>query len=242
MQHGRVPKLGALPAVRLQRALPYRVVRSKTEKRRSVDGYAPRRFTPLRLVATVLLLSLAACSQLSNGRKPSPSPNSSSSKNTARAELSIGYSTLYQEADGIPKLQWLLMFKEKPEEMGRVTDDLIIYYRQLAENLQSLSKRYPAMRIDVPAMSEIEADERKAIGEDLAKDFAPLVGKTGVKFQREALLMFYNTLNEQRHLTGVMLGLESDPGLRKFLETTHAQLEERYAKVGELLERRYFTQ
>jgi hypothetical protein len=97
------------------------------------------------------------------------------------------------------------------------------------------------MRIDVAAMSEIEAEERKAIGTDLAKDFAPLVGKTGVDFEREALLMFYDSLNEQRHLTGVMVGLETDPGLKKFLETTKAQLDERYAKVGALLNRRYFT-
>jgi hypothetical protein len=58
------------------------------------------------------------------------------------------------------------------------------------------------MRIDVTAISEIESKERTAIGEDLAKDFAPLVGKTGVRFEREALLMFYNTLNEQRDLIG----------------------------------------
>ncbi len=198
--------------------------------------YAPRRSTLIRFVATVLLLTVAACSQLSNARKPTPN------KSTPRAQLSIGYSLLYQEADGIPKLKWIFMFKDKPEEMGRVTNDLVSYYQQLADTMQRLSKQYPAMRIDVAAMSEIEGDERKAIGEDLAKDFAPLVGKTGVKFEREALLMFYNTLNEQRHLTGVMVGLETDPGLRKFLETTRAQLEERYAKVKALLDRRYFTQ
>jgi hypothetical protein len=38
-----------------------------------------------------------------------------------------------------------------------------------------------------------------------------------------------------------MVGLETDPALRKFLETTKAQLEARYAKVGSLLNRRYFT-
>jgi len=190
----------------------------------------------IRFVATALMLVLAGCSQLSNAKKATPS------KSTPRAQLSIGYSLLYQEAHGIPKLKWIFMFKDKPEEMGRVTNDLVSYYQQLADTLQRLSKQYPAMRIDVTAMSEIEGDERKAIGEDLAKDFAPLVGKTGVKFEREALLMFYNTLNEQRHLTGVMIGLETDPGLRKFLETTKAQLEERYAKVGALLDRRYFTQ
>jgi hypothetical protein len=91
-------------------------------------------------------------------------------------------------------------------------------------------------------MSEIEGDERKAIGEDMAKDFAPLIGKTGTEFEREALLMFYNSLNEQRHLTGVMVGRETDPALRKFLETTKAQLEARYAKVGALLSRHYFVQ
>ena len=198
--------------------------------------YASRRSTLIRFVATALLLTLAACSQLSDTKKLPPD------KNAPRAQLSIGYSLLYQEADGIPKLKWILMFKDKPEEMGRLTNDLVSYYQQLADTMQRLSKQYPAMRIDVAAMSEIEGDERKAIGADLAKDFAPLTGKTGVEFEREALLMFYNTLNEQRHLTGVMVGLEPDAALRKFLETTKAQLDARYAKVGALLNRRYFTQ
>ena len=198
--------------------------------------YAPRRSTLIRFVATALLLTLAACSQLSDTRKPTPD------KNAPRAQLSIGYSLLYQEADGIPKLKWIFMFKDKPEEMGRVTNDLVSYYQQLADTLQRLSKQYPAMRIDVAAMSEIEGDERKAIGADLAKDFAPLIGKTGVEFEREVLLMFYDTLNEQRHLAGVMVELETDAALRKFLETTKAQLEARHAKVEALLNRRYFTQ
>lgn len=184
---------------------------------------------------TAMLLTLAACSQLSDTRKPS------SHQSASRAQLSIGYSMLYQEADGIPKLKWLLMFKDKSEEMGRVTNELVRYYQQLADSMQSLSKQYPAMRIDVAPMSEIEAEERKALGKDLAKDLAPIVGKSGLEFEREALLMFYNALNEQRHLTGVMVGLETNPALRKFLETTKAQLETRYNQVGALLKQRYFT-
>jgi hypothetical protein len=196
---------------------------------------APRQSGLLRFVATALVLTLAACGHLSD-RKPTPD------KKAPRAQLSIGYSLLYQEADGIPKLKWLLMFKDKPEEMGKLTHELVSYYEQLADTMRKLSKQYPAMRIDVDPMSEIESKERKAIGADLAKDFAPLVGKSGVKFEREALLMFYNSLNEQRHLTGVMVGLETDPGLRKILETTKEQLEALYSKVEDLLNRRYFTQ
>ena len=197
--------------------------------------YAPWRSTLNRFIAAALLLTLAACSQLSDITKPTPD------KNAPRAQLSIGYSLLYQEADGIPKLKWILMFKDKPEEMGRLTNDLIDYYQQLAGTMRKLSKQYPAMRIDVTPMSEIEGEERKAIGTDLAKDLAPLTGKTGVEFEREALLTFYDGLNEQRHLAGVMVGLEPDPGLKKFLETTKAELDARYAKVGALLNRRYFT-
>jgi hypothetical protein len=197
--------------------------------------YTPRRSILLRFAAMSLLLTLAACSHLCGVTKPAPD------KNAPRAQLSIGYSLLYQEADGIPKLKWILMFKDKPEEMGRLTNELVGYYQQLADTMRKLSKQFPAMRIDVTPMSEIESDERKAIGEDLAKDLAPVIGKTGPEFEREALLMFYNSLNEQRHLTGVMIGLEPDPALKKFLETTHAQLDARYAKVGALLNHRYFT-
>jgi hypothetical protein len=196
-----------------------------------------RRAQPLFIlvVATAVLMTLAACSHLSDPKHPAPQ-----TKET-RAQLAIGYSLLYQEADGIPKLKWLLMFKDKPEEMSRVTDDLVTYYQQLSDSLQKLSKQYPAVRLDATTMSSIEADTRKALGDDNAKDFAPVIGKSGLEFEREALLMFYNALDEQRHLVGVMLGLETDPGLKKFLETTKAQLDEHRAKVGALLNRRYFT-
>jgi hypothetical protein len=196
---------------------------------------ARQRAALTRFWATALMLTLAACSQFSDTREPNPH------KKTPRAELSIGYSLLYQEADGIPKLNWIFKFKDKAEEMGRLTNELVDYYQQLAETMRRLSKQYPAMRIDVAALSEIEGKERKAIGADLARDFAPLIGKTGVEFEREALLMFYNSLNEQSHLVEVMVGLEPDPALREFLQTTKTQLEARYAKVGALLNRRYFT-
>jgi hypothetical protein len=195
----------------------------------------PREAVLTRAALTASLLFLAVCSYAADADKPA-------SHKATRAQLSIGYSLLYQEANGIPKLKWLLMFKDKPEEMARMSNDLVSYYQQLADTMQSLSKQYPAMQINVVPMSEIEADTRKGIGEDLAKDIAPLVGKSGIKFEREALLMFYNSLNEQRHLTEAMIGRETVPGLKKFLETTKAQLDERYAKVEALLNRRYFTQ
>jgi hypothetical protein len=203
-----------------------------------------------RLALAATWLVIAACSQMTANTKPAPEKpapentppeKSAPAKNAPRAQLSIGYSLLYQEADGIPKLKWLLMFKDKSDDMARVTNDLVGYYQQLADTMKRLSQQYPAMRIDVAPMSDIESQTRKAIGEDTAKDIAPVVGKSGVEFEREALLTFYNGLNEQRHLVGVMIGLETAPGLKQFLETTKTQLDAHYAKIGALLNRRYFT-
>jgi hypothetical protein len=191
----------------------------------------------LRCLAPVMLLALSGCSHFGPTKSPAPVPD----KSAPRAQLSIGYSLLYQEADGIPKLKWLLMFKDKNSEMGQLTDDLVSYYQRLAESLQKLSTEYPGVRIDVTPMSDIEGETRKAIGVDQAKDFAPVVGKSGLAFEREALLMFYDALNEQRHLVGAMMKRETDPGLSKFLAATQTQLDSRYEKVGALLERRYFT-
>ena len=187
------------------------------------------------MISTIVLLTLAVGCQSGDTSKPA------GQKNAPRAQLSIGYSLLYQEANGIPKLKWIFMLKDKPEEMEQITNDLVSYYQQLADSMERLSRQYPAMRIDVTPMSEIESAERKSIGTDQSNDFAPLIGKSGIEFEREALLMFYNALDEQRHLTGVMIELETDPSLKKFLETTKGQLEARHGKVGALLNRHYFT-
>src|SRR6202041_859933 len=106
-----------------------------------VMWYAPGRASLMRLVASALLLALAACSQLSDATKPPPPPD----KNAPRAQLSIGYSLLYQEADGIPKLKWILMFKDKPEEMGGVPNELVSFYQEVAEPMAKVSRENPGM-------------------------------------------------------------------------------------------------
>jgi hypothetical protein len=188
----------------------------------------------IRLVTCALLLMLAGCSHFGHSDELIPGPG-------ARGQLSVGYSLLYQEADGIPKLKWLIGFKDKSDAMAQITHDLMTYYQQLADTLQRLSKQFPAVRLNVRTMPEIEADTRKAIGSDLAEDIAPVVGKSGIEFEREALLTFQDSLNEQRHLVRVMLDRETVPALKDFLAKTRFALDSHHEKVTALLNRRYFT-
>ena len=44
---------------------------------------------------------------------------------------------LYQEADGIPKLKWILVFRAHLKKSG-VTHDLINYYKRLTDTMQRL--------------------------------------------------------------------------------------------------------
>jgi hypothetical protein len=190
--------------------------------------------TLTRLLTATLLLALVACSHFGHSDPATPAPG-------ARGQLSVGYSLLHEEADGIPKLKWLIRFKDKSDDMAQVTNELVTYYQQLADTLEKLSTQFPAVRLDVRTMPQIMADTRKAIGTDLAKDIAPVIGKSGIEFEREALMTFQDSLNEQRHLVRVMLERETVPALKDFLEKTRFDLDSRHDKVTALLNRRYFT-
>jgi len=192
----------------------------------------PSHLSILGMFAAMLLV--AGCKDVGKSR-----PSTAINDNT-RTELNVGYSLLYQQANGIPKMDWILTFKDKPEVVEQTVNLLTDHYQQLSRALEDIAAKFPAVRLDADTMPELLADTRKAIGLDMAKDFAPLAGKSGPRFERELLLMYQNALEEQRHLVGVMIERETEPGLLGFLKKTKAQLEERHSGVRQLLDRHYF--
>lgn len=73
----------------------------------------PDRACTRALAGVLVALLSSACSHPGTLRDNAPA------RHDARTQLSIGYSLLYQEADGIPKLKWLLLFKEKSRRWPR---------------------------------------------------------------------------------------------------------------------------
>lgn len=134
---------------------------------------------------TAALLASSACGH--SDARPVATP-----KGDTREQLAIGYALLYGEADGIPKFKWLLMLKKESSEFSELTRHVIDYYEDLAKTLERLSTEYPAVKIHTQPMATIEAETRKAIGVDQAKDMAPIAGKGGVDFERQALIMFHS--------------------------------------------------
>lgn len=199
-----------------------------------IANVVARRTSPLAVAAVIVTTLVWGCG------KPAESKPAVAEAGKVRAELNVGYSLLYQQADGIPKMKWILMFKDKGKELDQTISGMMAYYQQLAKSMEQIAASNPALRLDAVTMPEILVDTRKAIGIDIAKDFAPLVGESGLAFERELVLMFYNALDEQRHLVGVMIEREPEPALKSFLEKTRTQLEGKRSKLEDLLNRRYF--
>jgi hypothetical protein len=101
--------------------------------------------------------------------------------------------------------------------------------------MKRISQRYPEIRIDIPRTFGMESDEYEGRGAD------PLKNRVRAPSPKQELLVLYETLDEQRHLADAMIGLETNPELKRFLETMKRQLDAGYVTVGGLLKRRHLT-
>lgn len=157
-----------------------------------------------------------------------------------RAALNPGYALLYQQADNLPKMHWLTMFKEQSEPVQKLVDETLDDYRQLASTMEDLAKRHPDLNLELKPLPDIEARAREAVGRDRVRAMKPIVGETGSRYERDLLLLLQDALDEQRHLLGVMLDDEPNAELKRFLQHSKAQLDALYLRYEDLLEKRYF--
>lgn len=158
-----------------------------------------------------------------------------------RQRLNPGYSLLYQEAQGLHKARWLLMFKDKTPALANLVGDTLGYYGDLANTLEDLPKAHRGMRIDLNPMPEIEGRAREAQGEAQFGKLRPIVGEAGLPFERDLLLLLRDALGEQKYLVAEMRKDEPDAALQTFLDETHRRLDALYERSDQLLQQRYFV-
>lgn len=156
--------------------------------------------------------------------------------------LDPSYSLLYQEAQALPKLHWLLMFKKESDSVDILVSSTLDYYKQLSDQLEKLARDDPGVDIHLKPMPDILSRAREALGEDQLKQMRPLVGEGGKPFERDLLLMLRDMLDEQRHIVSVMLADETAPDLKHFLQETRAGMDGLYQRYDQLLAKRYFAQ
>lgn len=193
--------------------------------------------TSFRWAASTLLIVgglTAGCGHLQSD------PSKGAAPNKQRLMLNEGYSLLYHDAGNLDLSELLLYVKKESEPVEKVVSAAAETGGQLKKDLEHIAKTYPAVRIDLDPLPEMEKRKRAAISKDRARYFAPVVGHGGREYERTVLIAFANGFNHERHLCQVMADAEPEASLKKFLLDAEKRYDALYERVNTLLEKEYF--
>jgi hypothetical protein len=184
-----------------------------------------------RILALLAALFVTACA--CDCRKPDE-------LGETRRVLAEGYSMLNKDSFTISSVRGLLYVKQESDDFDRYVTAVSEYGSQLHDDLQRLSKEYPAVRTDLDPLPVLEKRKRLATGWDKFKDVAPVTGKSGRAWERTLLISLVNGLNQERHLAEEMAKIEPNAQLQKWLREQEAAMTKFWEQGEALLEKRYY--
>jgi hypothetical protein len=184
-----------------------------------------------RLLLVVLVSMLGACA--------GGGPTKSDDPKKIRRDLAEGYSLLYSDLRGLDRAELVLYVKEESDAVDELVSEVSDFAGKVRQDLERLSKAYPAARIDLDPMPEMEKRKRASMLKDRVKEYAPVTGKVGKRFERSLLGQMRSGLNQQAHLCKVMAEVEPEKGLREFLLDTQKGMERHHERVNRFVEKRY---
>jgi len=190
--------------------------------------------TRLSLRLAPLIIFICACSPIAAAAEPAELVNEQ------RLILNQGYSMLYFDASRLKFAKLILHIKAESDAVNRIVTEISDYGSQMEAELERVVRDYPAVRIDLDPLPEMEKRKRADVNQERALSFAPLVGRTGGDFERTLLLSMSAVLSQESHLCKVMADEEPDPGLRKVLLESKQRFDSLYDRVVALLNRDYF--
>ncbi len=192
--------------------------------------------TRVRFLLLLVPLVLAGIACDKGGIEPAKAAESGD----LRLKLNQGYSMLYFDVSHVEFTKLLLLIKVESDPVNTIVTEISDYSGELAQELKRLAKDYPALRIDLDPLPEMEKRKRADVSRERVLSFAPFVGRTGGDFERTLLLSLSAVLSQESHLCKVMADEEPDPGLRKFLLDSKQRFDGLYDRVVFLLNRDYF--
>lgn len=165
-------------------------------------------------------------------------------RNSAEAEktraLSHGYAQLYRTVSGLKHLDKALYVKVESDKFEAVIEAISDYAGDLSDQLEKLAQDYPSLNLEDTGLPKVELKKRRAVVKDRLEDMAPIVGKTGVDFERTMLVSVLGPVNSMRFLAEVLHEEEKDAHRKAFLAKTKDRLDGLFHRVMTLLERDYF--
>ena len=200
---------------------------------------APHRGRAGVLVA-VLVASLLSVGCATLGGDSKAESDDTADRRANRDALNAGYSLLYDSASSLSDVQKVFYIKVESDPVERVIGEISDYAAALQADLERIAQDYPAVRIDLDPLPELEKRKRESISSDTRKSLAPLVGKTGTAFERKLLLAASGALNQLMFQCRVMAEREPVDSLRQVLLDAEKRFAALYDEDVKLLNERYF--
>ena len=187
-----------------------------------------------RFLAMLLPLAvLVACGPGGAGKVPDAGAQ--------RLMLNQGYSMLYKDVSRVEFTKLILYIKVESQAVNTLVTAISDYSGALEQDLERIARDYPAVRLDLDPLPEMEKRKRSGVNLERALSFAPIIGRKGRDFERTILLSLSAVLSQESHLCKVLAAEEPDPGLKKFLLDSQQRFDALYVRVVALLDRDYFS-
>lgn len=188
--------------------------------------------------AGVTLLILFA--GLVGGCSSYPKPQNKPEERDQRTILNEGYSLLYSSISSIAHGNLLLLFKVESDTLEQVVKEVAEYAGTLKKTLERIAQDYPAIDIKLEPLPVMEKRTRDALVRSRLLSFAPIVGLTGIDFERRVLQTLEGPLNHLRSLCEVMADEEPEPSLKHVLTDAQSKLDRLLTRVTDLLNEQYY--
>jgi|AntDeeMinimDraft_5_1070356.scaffolds.fasta_scaffold01144_5 hypothetical protein len=183
-------------------------------------------------------VAFAGCAAL--GGNAGTDADSKAQRQANRDALNAGYSLLYDSVSSLSDVSKVFYVKVESDDVQRVIGDVSDYAAALQADLERIAKDYPAVKIDLDPLPEIEKRKRASISSDTRQSLAPIVGKTGAAFERKLLLSASGALNQLKFKCQVMAAREPVASLRQVLTDAENRFAALYDEDVKLLNERYF--
>ena len=201
----------------------------------------------LKVALCIVVLScwMAGCAGPKSGSARCPCATGGSREqapdlSAERLMLSEGYSLLYRDASNLDRTELILYAKVESTKVDEMVTAVAVLGSDLKAELERIARDYPGVRIDLDPLPEMEKRKRRAIGEDRARYFAPLIGHGGREYERTVLIGLVNGINHERHMCEVMAEAELDAGLKNFLLDAGKRYDVLHDRIAALLAAEYF--
>lgn len=198
----------------------------------------PCKFCKMSALATLAVMLLLAAPPVAPART---APGGKDQEVQKVRALSNGYAQLYRTVSGLKHLDKLLYVKRvESDKFEAAIEALSDYAGDLSDQLEKLAKDYPSLNLEDTGLPEVELKRRRAVVKDRLEDMAPIVGKTGIEFERTMLVSVLGPVNNLRFLAEVLYEEEKDARRKAFLVGTREKLDGHFNRMLALLERDYF--